>query len=180
LYPFPLPVHHRIVIISHIPLENIQGAIASARDNFTEQTTFNTHSHTLEDISKVLPQLNYATPECNGSPFVPFAPWLDHIVQSQNLNARDVHRILLPWGYFAMLRSARVSDSGRINEDDEEYLELMFPKHTIEGEKLQIPSAIAQRISSAWTSHLSKTHHISTTEKGSAPLTERCRYGDVW
>ncbi|KAL9024200.1 MAG: hypothetical protein Q9180_007967, partial [Flavoplaca navasiana] len=88
-----------------IPFCNLEETFQTSDETLKEQQEYNTHFHTLEEISTVLPQLNHIAPSAT-QPFLPFKPWLDLIKSSQGLSDLDVHEIQLPKPFLSHVLAA--------------------------------------------------------------------------
>lgn len=125
------------LILKKIPFNSIQSTLEISSTTFKEQQNFNTHHHSHDDISLLVPEFPHSKPEDSvHDPWILLSPWLDLISSSQGFNLEtDIHRILLPRIFCTrVLRASTVAlIMGRLATSDEEDLSESFPKTTTDG-----------------------------------------------
>ncbi|KAI4261618.1 MAG: hypothetical protein L6R42_003182 [Xanthoria sp. 1 TBL-2021] len=114
-----------------VPFSNIEKAFQASDETLDEQQEYNTHTHTLEEISHALPHLKHHVPSAT-QPFLPLKPWLDVIKSSQRLSDLDVHQIELPKSFTSQVLSAShvALIRGYISDCNAEDLAELFPRLT--------------------------------------------------
>lgn len=123
--------------LKKIPFSSIQSAFEISSTTLQEQQTFNTHHHSHQDISLLVPEFPHFKPEDSAhDPWILLSPWLDLISLSQGFNLEtDIHRILLPKIFCThVLRASTVAlIMGRLALSDEEDLSESFPLTATDG-----------------------------------------------
>lgn len=114
-----------------VPFSSIEKAFQASDETLDEQQEYNTHTHTLEEISNALPHLKHHVPSAT-QPFLPLKPWLDVIKSSQGLSDLDVHQIELPKSFTSQVLSASpvALIRGYISDCNAEDLAELFPRLT--------------------------------------------------
>lgn len=108
--------------LSILSFDRVQRALDGATETPVEQHDFNTDSHSLKDIQKLLPSLPHV-PQSPMQPWVLLEPWLDLVIRSQGLSSSDIHKIELPRSFLAQsLMMSRVTFlGGHLPRDAEIY-----------------------------------------------------------
>ncbi|KAL8977822.1 MAG: hypothetical protein Q9205_006457, partial [Flavoplaca limonia] len=121
-----------------IPFRNLEETFQTSDETSKEQQGYNTHFHTLEEISTVLPQLDHIAPSVI-QPFLPFMPWLDLIKSSQGLSDLDIHEIQLPKSFISrVLAASQVAlIRGYVSDCYAEDLAELFPRRTTLGSDIE-------------------------------------------
>lgn len=114
-----------------IPFASVQLALDSSSP-YEPQRQFNTHEHSIDEITAVVPDLLHREPGTL-QPFELLSPWLSLICASQQIDLSSVHRIRLPSWYCDLLIDARKTWSvgERITNATEEDLRVSFPQSTV-------------------------------------------------
>ncbi|KAL8666503.1 MAG: hypothetical protein Q9168_007472 [Polycauliona sp. 1 TL-2023] len=117
-----------------IPFSDIEKAFQTSDGILCEQQDYNTHFHTLEEISSILPQFHHVIPSPS-QPFLPLTPWLDIIKSSQGLSDLDIHKIELPRTFLSQVLSASqvALIRGYVSDCDTDDLAELFPRRTLGG-----------------------------------------------
>ena len=123
----------------------VRSALASGKGNLTEQNQFNSHFHSLEEISAVVPDTIHCSPSST-RPWLLLSPWLPLIASSRGIPSSEIHTIVFPRSYCVILNNTasralattRTTSSGasHITADDSEDLLDTFPLLTAEGVKI--------------------------------------------
>lgn len=118
-----------------IPYREIESALEEARGNFEETEMLNTHHHSYEEISSIIPettQLRHAKPD-----LVPgiFKHWLPLIMSSQGVSEKEWHVFEFPRFLMGEITSACSvwCARGGLNYDIVKDLIELFPKKTRAG-----------------------------------------------
>lgn len=121
-----------------IPFCNLEETFQTSDETLKEQQEYNTHFHTLEEISTVLPQFNHIAPSAT-QPFLPFKPWLGLIKSSQGLSDLDIHEIQLPKPFMShVLAASQVAlIRGYVSDCHAEGLAELFPRRTTRGNVIE-------------------------------------------
>lgn len=121
--------------LSVLAFDVVEHALDEAKETLLEQTKYNTHFHSLEDLQKCLPSFSCIPPE-PALPWVLFEPWLNLVMSSQGLSDSDVHKIKLPKSFLdhvlMMNRVAMIKGHLPTNPEDLNLLTALSPKRTVE------------------------------------------------
>ena len=121
-----------------IPFCNLEETFQTSDETLKEQQEYNTHFHTLEEISKVLPQLDHIAPSAT-EPFLPFKPWFGLIKSSQGLSDHDIHEIQLLKSFIShVLAASQVAlIRGYVSDCHAEDLAERFPRKATSGSDIE-------------------------------------------
>ncbi|KAL8920324.1 MAG: hypothetical protein Q9172_004556 [Xanthocarpia lactea] len=120
--------------LNAIPFNDLEKAFQASDERLDEQQEYNTHAHTLEDISNALPQVNHVIPSAT-QPFLPLEPWCDVIMSTQGLSDHNIHRIELPQFFISQVLSASqiALMTGYISDCIAEDIAELFSRRTTRG-----------------------------------------------
>lgn len=118
-----------------IPYRDVEAALEEARGNWEETEKFNTHQHSYEEISAIIPEthtLHHVKPDLDPGFF---KHWVSLIMSSQEVSDKEWHVFELPR---FMIREMTDACSvwcarGKLNDDVVEDLNEIFPKKTRAG-----------------------------------------------
>jgi hypothetical protein len=123
----------------------VRSALASGKENLTDQNKFNSHCHSLKEISAVVPDTIHCSPSST-PPWLLLSPWLPLIASSRGIPSSEIHTIILPRPFCVILNNAAsralattqttFSGAARITADDSEDFLDTFPLLTAEGFKI--------------------------------------------